>query len=173
MRRWRRRSRTEATAGSCQRSGGRRGGRGHRRPGHNPGRVRHRDRWRQHQPAQHRAGRRPVGVVQLLVHPVRPVLRSRPRPGRQGRQRHGLHSPAAGRSALRAGQPHQLHGADARHRVCRAPTASWARPTMSGRSTPRPRSSTRTRPTPRIPRTRCSCASTSSTPMASRSRPAS
>ena len=31
-----------------------------------------------------------------------------------------------------------------------------------GKSTRRPRSSTRTRPTPRTPRTRCSCASTSS-----------
>ena len=49
--------------------------------------------------AQRRAGRGPVGAVQLMVHPVRPVLRSRPRPGEQGRQWHRLHSAAAGRSA--------------------------------------------------------------------------
>ena len=36
------------------------------------------------------------------------------------------------------GSHDQLHGADPRHRVGRAPTASWARPTTSGRSTPRP-----------------------------------
>ena len=63
-----------------------------------------------------------------------------------------------------AGQPDQLHGADARHRISPAPTASSAPPTTStSRPTRRRRSSTRTRPTPRIPRTRCSCASTCST----------
>ena len=62
-----------------------------------------------------RARRRPVGAVQLLDDLLRPVLRPRPRPGRQGRQRHHLHSAAARRSALRRGRPHQLHGADARH----------------------------------------------------------
>ena len=36
-----------------------------------------------------------------------------------------------------AGQPHQLHGADARHRFGRARTASWAPPTTCGPSTPR------------------------------------
>ena len=36
--------------------------------------------------------RRPVGAVQLVVHAVRPVLRPRPRPGQQGRQRHAASS---------------------------------------------------------------------------------
>ena len=49
---------------------------------------------------QRHARRRPVGAVQFLVHPVRPVLRPRPRPGDQGRQRHGVHPAAARRSAL-------------------------------------------------------------------------
>ena len=52
---------------------------------------------------ERRARRRPVGAVQLLVHAVRPVLRPRPRPGEQGRQRHGLHAAAAGRPAVRGG----------------------------------------------------------------------
>ena len=126
-----------------------------------------RARWRQRRDHQRRARRGPVGAVQLLVHPVRPVLRPRPRPRHQGRQRHGVHSAAAGRSALRPRQPHQLHGADPRHR-CR-PGADGVMGTAddtTARSTPRPRSSTRTRPIPRIPRTRCSCASTRSTPTA-------
>ena len=63
----------------------------------------------------HGARRRPVGSVQFLVHAVRPVLRSRPRPRGQGRQRHRVHPAAAGRSALRSDEPDQLHGADARH----------------------------------------------------------
>ena len=56
------------------------------------------------------ARRRPVGAVQLLVHAVRPVLRPRPRPGQQGRQRHGLHAAEAGRPAVRAGLADELHG---------------------------------------------------------------
>ena len=50
-------------------------------------------------PADHserRARRRPVGTVQLVVHVLRPVLRPRPRPGQQGRQRNGVHSAASG-----------------------------------------------------------------------------
>ena len=70
--------------------------------------------------AEHDAGRGLVGAVQLLVHVLRPVLRSRPRPGRQGWQRHRLHSTAAGRSALRPRRREQLHGADARHQQCRS-----------------------------------------------------
>ena len=113
---------------------------------------------------QRHARRRPVGAVQLLVHAVRPVLRPRPRPGEQGRQRHGLHPAAAGRSALRRRQPDQLHGADPGHQPARPRRHRSAPPTTST-STPtrRRRSSTRTRPTPRTPRTRCSCASTCST----------
>ena len=61
-------------------------------------------------------------------------------------------------------QPDQLHGADPRHQPARA-----GRRPRHRRRHPRAhqhrrrRSSTRTRPTPRIPRTRCSCASTCST----------
>ena len=51
---------------------------------------------------QRDAGRGLSARLQLLVHVLRPVLRSRPRPGRQGRQRHGLHAAAAGRPAVRA-----------------------------------------------------------------------
>ena len=56
---------------------------------------------------QRRARRRPVGAVQFLVHAVRPVLRSRPRPRRQGRQRHRVHSAACRttRSTWSDGQP--------------------------------------------------------------------
>ena len=54
------------------------------------------------------AGRGPVCRLQLLDDVLRPVLRSRPRPRDQGRQRHGLHSAAAGRSALRPGQPRPI-----------------------------------------------------------------
>ena len=50
---------------------------------------------------ERRAGRRPVGAVQRLDDVLRPVLRPRPRPRHQGRQRHGLHSAAAGRPAVR------------------------------------------------------------------------
>ena len=50
--------------------------------------------------------------VQRLDDVLRAVLRSRPRSRHQGRQRHGVHPVAAGRSAVRPGQPHQLHGAD-------------------------------------------------------------
>ena len=53
--------------------------------------------------------------LQLVVHVLRPVLRPRPRPGQQGRQRDHLHSAAARRSAVRRRRQHQLHGADARH----------------------------------------------------------
>ena len=38
---------------------------------------------------EHGARRRPVRALQLVVHPLRPVLRPRPRPDQQGR-RHGL-----------------------------------------------------------------------------------
>ena len=56
--------------------------------------------------SQHHAGRRSVGAGQQLLHVLRPVLRPWPRPDRQERrQRHGLHSAAAGRPAVRAGQP--------------------------------------------------------------------
>ena len=62
-------------------------------------------------------------AVQCLDDVLRPVLRPRPRSGDQGRHRHGLHPAAAGRSALRAGQPDQFHGADARDQLP-GPTAS-------------------------------------------------
>ena len=39
---------------------------------------------------------RPLGGLQWLDDPLRPVLRPRPRPDHQGRQRHGLHPAAAG-----------------------------------------------------------------------------
>ena len=56
----------------------------------------------------------------------------------------------------------ELHGADAAPRSRPGADGDHGHaPTMSGRSTPRPPLSTRTRPTRRIPRTRCSCASTS------------
>ena len=121
-------------------------------------------------------GRRPVGAVQLLDDVLRPVLRPRPRPRRQGRQRHGLHPAAAGRSAHRGRDgivgtaddcPTNFMVLTRADQSARAPTASSAPPTTStSTTTRRRRSSTRTRPTPRIPRTRCSCASTCSTPTA-------
>ena len=124
--------------------------------------------------SERQAGLRPVGAVQRLVHLLRPVLRSRPRSRDQGRQRHRLHSAAARRSAVRGGQPDQLHGADAGHQSARSRRdRRHRRRHPRAAKTPRRRSSTRTRPIPRIPRTRCSCASTGSTPMAIRSRPAS
>ena len=78
-----------------------------------PDRRHLRGRYRLHPQRLRRLG--DFGAVQRLVHPLRPVLRPRPRPRHQGRQRHGLRPAAAGRSALRAGRPDQLHGADARH----------------------------------------------------------
>ena len=137
-------------------------------------RFRHRRRYRGVLVRQRHAGRGPVGAVQPVVRVLRPVLRSRPRPGAEGRQRHGLHSAAAGRSALRRGQPDQLHAADAGHQPARPRRHPGRRATTSTSTPTRPRrSSTRTRPTPRIPRTRCSCAPTRSTPPATRSPPAS
>ncbi len=59
------------------------------------------------------------------------------------------------------GQPHQLHGADAR-RPCAGPDGTRHRRRHHAASTRRRRSSTRTRPIPRIPRIRCSCANTCS-----------
>ncbi len=53
-------------------------------------------RGRQSVHSQRHAGRRLVGAVQLLVHLLRSVLRPRPRPRHQGRQRHGVHPAAAG-----------------------------------------------------------------------------
>ena len=82
---------------------------------------------RQHQHPERFAGRRSVRLVQFMVHALRPVLRSRPRPRRQRRQRHGLHSVAArtirsqpGPGRRRQHREHrgrrdELHGADARH----------------------------------------------------------
>ena len=125
-------------------------------------RQRHRARRRQRRDHQRRARRRPVGAVQLLVHAVRPVLRSRPRPRRQGRQRHRVH-PAACRT-IRSTIP----GSPTNFMVLTRATVGAGRRRRHGhgrryrpaRSTRRPPSSTRTRPTPRIRRIRCSCAST-------------
>ena len=66
----------------------------------------HRTERRERRPARGCDRRGPVGAVQQLVHPVRPVLRSRSRPGQQGRQRHGVHPAAARRSALRRRAAH-------------------------------------------------------------------
>ena len=66
-----------------------------------PRAVRHHDGRRQRPDHQRLPGRRPVGPVQLLVHAVRPVLRSRSRSRQQGRQRHRVRSASAGRSAVR------------------------------------------------------------------------
>ncbi len=66
------------------------------------------------------------------------------------------------------GQPDQLHGADPRHRQPGRRRRHGRRPTTCVPSTPRRRLSTRTRPIPRMPPTRFSCASTRSTPAASR-----
>ncbi len=78
----------------------------------------HRNGRRQRPSSQPGAGRRPVGSVQLVVHAVRPVLRSRPRSRQQRRQRHGIHSPGSRtiRSTCR-GSRYQLHGADPCHRL--------------------------------------------------------
>ena len=72
-----------------------------------PGHQRHAD--------QRRSRRGAFRPVQLLVHALRPVLRPRPRPGRQGRQRYRVHPAGAGRSALRSDQPDEFHGADPGH----------------------------------------------------------
>ena len=134
---------------------GRRHGGGHSRCPSSPAvlrcRGRTRDGRREPGHVQCFARRRSVGLVQLMVHPVRPVLRSWPRSGGQG-QSGTVFIPLQPDDPLYVdGQPHELHGSDARHR---------RRPRATGRQTsPRP-SSTRTRPTPRIPRTRSSCAST-------------
>ena len=111
---------------------------------------------------QHHAGRRPVGAVQQLLHLLRPVLRPRPRPDHQ--------AAAAARCSSRCrrmirctcrGSPDTNFMVLTRARTCPAPTACSARRTTSTQNTTRRRrSSTRTRPTPRIPRIRCSCAST-------------
>ena len=94
---------------------------------------------------EHDAGRRPVGALQHLDDVLRPVLRPRPRPGRQGRQRHGLHTAAAGRSAatVPAQRGDQLHGADARHPVRRSRRRRRPR---HGRRRPSPRSNEQTTP---------------------------
>ena len=124
--------------------------------------------------SQHRARRRPVGAVQLLVHAVRPVLRSRPRPRDKGGSGTVFIPLQPDDPLYVEGSHDQLHGADARHGHGPARTASWdTRRRRAARSTPRPPLSTRTRPIPRMRRTRCSCASMCSTPTASRSRPAS
>ena len=75
----------ERSRGPAGRGHGARPRDGRREPGH----------------AERLARRGPVGVVQLVVHALRPVLRPRPRPRRQGAERHRLHPAAAGRSALR------------------------------------------------------------------------
>ena len=75
-----------------------------RGPDHAAGRrhrPRPRDGRREPGHAERLARRGPVGVVQLVVHALRPVLRPRPRPRRQGAERHRLRPAAAGRSALR------------------------------------------------------------------------
>ena len=79
---------------------------------------------------EHHARLRPVGAVQPDVHVLRPVLRSRPRPRDQGR-RHRAHAAAAGRSAVRAGQPDELHGDDPRHQPAGPRRRSSAPPTTS------------------------------------------
>ena len=90
-----------------------------RRPdGDQPGGGRGGRRWRRgrpdHRDALHperRPRRRPLRALQLMVHPVRPVLRPRPGPDRQGRARHRDHAPQARRSPVRGGEQHELHGA--------------------------------------------------------------
>ncbi len=77
---------------------------------------------------------RPVRAVQLVVHPVRPVLRPRSRPGQQGRRRHGLRTrstPTTRWSAEAAtGHPavHDPHPGVARRRRGDQPDDSVRRP---------------------------------------------
>ena len=74
------------------------------------------------------AGRRAVRAVQLVVHAVRPVLRPRPGPGQQGRQRHRLRAADSRRPAVQPGaRRDQLHGA--------APAPPTSPATQRGRST--------------------------------------
>ena len=75
---------------------------------------------------------RPVAALQRLDDLLRPVLRPRPGPRDQGRQRHGVHPAAAGRSAVRSapGSHDQLHGPDAGHHR-RDQTTCSAPPTTS------------------------------------------
>ncbi len=58
---------------------------------------------------ERRARRRPVGAVQLVVHPVRAVLRSRPRPDHEGR-RDGRRAAQGRRSAHRRPGRRGRHG---------------------------------------------------------------
>ncbi len=53
-------------------------------------------------------------AIQCVDDVLRPVLRSRPRPGDQVEHRNHIHSAAAGRSAFRPRQPDQFHGAGTR-----------------------------------------------------------
>ena len=67
------------------------------------------------QPTKHGPRRGSVGRLQLVVHAVRPVLRSRPGSRHQGGQRSCRSSVAARRSTVCGRQPHQLHAVDARY----------------------------------------------------------